>query len=117
MTMFEVPEDLIEAIEMSSFERLLPTQGVKAVHRVLIDPKDSKAEKESDAWIETQKGIWPEVDRVVARLHEVAPVNIHPEWVREPWWMTLCLPWSQDLQEAIDKADAWCEGRVNAQPS
>ena len=113
----KIPEDLIEAIEMSTFERLLPTQGIKAVHRVLIDPEDSKAEKESKEWIETQKGLWPDVDRVVIRLHEVAPVQVHPEWGRESWWMTLCMPWSQNLQEAIDNADSWCDRRNGAESS
>jgi cyclopropane fatty-acyl-phospholipid synthase-like methyltransferase len=113
----EIPEDLVEAIEMSTFERLLPTQGTKAIHRFLIDPKDSKAKKESTKWIETQKGLWPEVDRVVVRLHETAPVKIHPEWARESWWMTLCMPWSQDLEAAIKDADIWCDRQNDAKSS
>lgn len=106
----EIPSDLIEAIEMSSFERQLPRQGCKAIHRFLIDPDNEDAKKQANEWIENQKGLWPEVDRVVYRLHHITPgKNNHAPWLREPWWMQLTLPWSDDLETAIKSADAWCD--------
>lgn len=115
-TKFEIPEDLIGAIEMSSFERQLPKQGCPAIHRFLMDPENEDHEKAASDWIENQKGIWPEVDRVVYRLHMVTPDkgDLAP-WLREPWWIMLGLPWSTDLEEAIKSADAWCD-RHQPQP-
>jgi hypothetical protein len=114
---FEIPEDLIEAIEMGSFERFMPRQGSPLIHKFLMDPEDEVAGKVATEWIEQQKKLWPEVDRVVIRLHEVAPVEDMPEWHHQPWWMTLTLPWSDGLKEAIRDADSWCDKRENAQPS
>ncbi len=108
-TKLEIPEDLIEAIELSSFERQLPEQGIKAIHRFLIDSSDEKAAKESEEWIEKQKALWQKVDEAVIRCHEVAPVVSVPEWLSEEWWITLCLPWSEQLEEAIKSAHAWCD--------
>lgn len=109
----EIPSDLIEAIEMSSFERQLPRQGCTAIHKFLIDPNNEDAEERANEWIENQKGLWPEVDRVVYRLHSlgVPEENNRPPWLREPWWMRLTLPWSDDLEASIKSADAWCDSR------
>jgi hypothetical protein len=113
----EIPNDLIEAIEMSSFERQLPRQGCGAIHKFLIDPENEEAEKQANDWIENQKGLWPEVDRVVHRLHMVAPAESDfAPWLREGWWMQLTLPWSDDLKVAIESADAWCDSHDD-QPS
>jgi hypothetical protein len=119
-TKFEIPSDLIEAIEMSSFERQLPKQGCTAIHRFLIDPENKTAENDASEWIENQKGLWPEVDRVVRRLHEVAPMYggmLFPEWHHQPWWVMLGLPWSNDLKEAIRGADLWCDKHEDAKSS
>lgn len=108
----EIPPDLIEAIELSSFERQLPRQGCSAIHKFLIDPDNKDAEEQANKWIENQKGLWPEVDRVVYRLHMVTPdkSDLAP-WLREEWWMQLTLPWSDNLEAAIKSADAWCDSR------
>lgn len=105
----EIPEDLIEAIEISSFERQLPKQGTKAIHRFLIDSSDEKAAKESEKWIEKQKSLWQKVDEVVIRCHKVSPVENIPEWLKEEWWITLCMPWSENLEDAIKSAHIWCD--------
>jgi len=112
---FDVPEDLIEAIEMGSFERLIPRQGSPVIHKFLMNPDDEVAGEAATKWIEQQKAFWPEVDRVVHRLHEVAPVDALPEWHHQPWWMMLTLPWSDELGQAIRDADSWCDKRENAQ--
>ena len=112
---FDVPEDLIEAIEMGSFERLIPRQGSPVIHKFLMNPDDEVAGEAATEWIEQQKAFWPEVDRVVHRLHEVAPVDALPEWHHQPWWMMLTLPWSDELGQAIRDADSWCDKRENAQ--
>jgi len=112
----EIPSDLIEAIEMSSFERQLPRQGCSEIHKFLMDPNNENAEERANKWIENQKALWPEVDRVVMRLHEVAPVDTAlPKWHHQPWWMMLTLPWSDGLDQAIRDADSWCDKRENAQ--
>ena len=114
---FEVPEDLVEAIEMGSFERLIPRQGSPVIHKFLMNPDDEVAEEAATEWIEQQKALWPEVDRVVMRLHEVAPVDAMPEWHHQSWWMMLTLPWSDGLDQAIRDADSWCDKRENVQSS
>ena len=114
---FEVPEDLIEAIEMSSFERQLPRQGSPVIHKFLMDPNNEDAETNAKEWIDGQKALWPKVDKVVMRLHEVAPVNAMPEWHYQPWWIKLTLPWSDGLDDAISEADAWCDKRENVKSS
>lgn len=114
---FEVPEDLIEAIEMGSFERLIPRQGSPIIHKFLMDPDDEVAGGAAMEWVEQQKALWPKVDQVVMRLHEVAPVDAMPEWHHQSWWMTLTLPWSDGLDEAIRDANSWCNKRENAQSS
>jgi hypothetical protein len=78
-TTFEIPEDLIDAIEMSSFERQLPRQGSPLIHKFLMDPDNDNAETDAKEWIGMQQLLWPNVDRVVARLHKVAPVDALPE--------------------------------------
>ena len=113
----EIPEDLIEAIEMGSFERQIPRQGSPVIHKFLINPDDEIAGEAATEWIDNQKTFWPEVDRVVQRLHEVAPVDALPEWHHQPWWMMLTLPWSDGLGQAIRDADSWCDKRENAQSS
>ena len=112
---FDVPEDLIEAIEMGSFERLIPRQGSPVIHKFLMNPDDEVAGEAATKWIEQQKAFWPEVDRVVHRLHEVAPVDALPEWHHQPWWMMLPLPWSDELGAAIRDAASGCAKRENAQ--
>ena len=114
-TTFEIPEDLINAIEMSSFERQLPRQGSPLIHKFLMDPDNDNAETDAKEWIGMQQLLWPNVDRVVARLHKVAPVDALPEWHHQPWWMMLTLPWSDELGQAIRDADSWCDKRENAQ--
>ena len=116
-TTFEIPEDLINAIEMSSFERQLPRQGSPIIHKFLMDPDNDNTETDAKEWIEMQQLLWPNVDRVVARLHKVAPVDALPEWHHQPWWMKLTLPWSDGLGAAINEADAWCDKREDAQSS
>ena len=88
-------------------------------HDVLreMNPDDEVAGKAATEWIEQQKAFWPEVDRVVMRLHEAAPVDATPEWHHQPWWMMLTLPWSDGLGQAIRDADSWCDKRENAQSS
>jgi hypothetical protein len=109
----EIPSDLIEAIEMSSFERQLPRQGCTAIHKFLMDPNNEDAEDQANKWIENQKTLWPEVDRVVYRLQMIgvsAKDDLAP-WLREAWWMQLNLPWSDNLGAAIELADVWCDLR------
>ena len=114
---FDVPEDLIEAIEMGSFERLIPRQGSPVIHKFLMNPDDEVAGEAAAEWVEQQKALWSEVDRVVMRLHEVAPVDAMPEWHHQSWWMMLTLPWSDGLDQAIRDADSWCDKRENVQSS
>ena len=76
--------------------------------------------KSAEEWIESQKAIWPKVDEVVIRLHEVAPVTdegVMPKWANEEWWIALCLPWSDQLEEAVKSAHVWCDRRENAESS
>jgi hypothetical protein len=109
-TMFEIPEDLVKAIEMSSFERQLPKQGSRDVMRFLMDPKDPMAAKKAKKWIEDQKGVWQEVDDVVRRLHTVSPLDgPTPAWSHHEWWLVLCMPWSQELAQAVRDANGWCD--------
>ena len=112
-TQFEIPEDLIVAIEMSSFERQLPRQGAPVIHKFLMDPDNEDAKQGAENWIMEQQALWPEVDRVVSRLQEIAPVASLPEWHHQPWWMKLTMPWSNDLSAAVAEADAWCDKREN----
>ena len=117
---FEVPEDLVQAIELSSLERNLPRQGSSEIHKFLMDPDDEAAAKAAEEWVESQRGVWPEVDRVVRRLHEVAPVDgtmPFPEWHHQPWWTQLCMAWSDKLDEAVKNADMWCDNKENAESS
>ena len=116
----EIPEDLVEAIEMSSLERMLPKQGNREVIRYLTDQNHKEAAKSAEEWIESQKALWPKVDEVVIRLHEVAPMeetDLAPAWTGEEWWVALCLPWSDKLEEAVQSAHVWCDRRENAQSS
>lgn len=116
----EIPEDLVEAIEMGSLERMLPKQGSREVIRYLTNIEDKEAAKSAEKWIESQKAVWPKVDEVVIRLHEIAPVNeedVMPVWSGEEWWITLCLPWSDQLEEAVKSAHVWCDRRENAKSS
>ena len=69
-TEFKIPEDLVEAIEMSSLERMLPKQGNREVIRYLTDTKDKEAAKSAEKWVESQKAVWPKVDEVVIRLQK-----------------------------------------------
>jgi hypothetical protein len=109
-TTFEIPEDLVKAIEMGSFERQLPKQGDRDVMRYLMDPTDGAAAEKAKKWIEGQKGVWQEVDDVVRRLHQVSPLNgPTPAWSHHEWWLVLCMPWSQDLTQAVRDANAWCD--------
>ena len=115
-TAFEIPEDLIEAIEMVSFERQLPKQGNRDVLRYLLDPKDEDTAKKAEEWVENQKAVWQEVDRVVRRLHQVAPVNdLTPDWTQQEWWLILCMPWSEQLGEAVRSAERWWDGLADAE--
>ena len=116
---FEIPEDLISAIEMSSFERQLPRQGSSAIHKFLMNPEDEVAMSNAKEWIETQKAIWPKVDEVVRRLHKVSPLSgqSFPEWHHQPWWTQLCMAWSDDLAAAVDAADKWCDRKENDESS
>ncbi len=119
-TKLEIPEDLVAAIEMSSLERFLPKQGNRDVIKYLIDVKDEKAALLAKKWIENQKGVWPKVDEVVIRLHKVAPMSendLAPAWTGEDWWVTLCMPWSDELEEAVGSAHVWCDRRENAESS
>ena len=50
-TEFKIPEDLVEAIEMSSLERMLPKQGNREVIRYLTDTKDKEAAKLAEEWV------------------------------------------------------------------
>ena len=50
-TEFKIPEDLVEAIEMSSLERMLPKQGNREVIRYLTDTKDKEAAKSAEKWV------------------------------------------------------------------
>ncbi len=113
---FEIPEDLIEAIEVSSFERQLPRQGSPVIHKFLMNPEDENALKMAKEWIDAQKAIWPKVDDVVRRLHKIAPLNgePYPEWHHQPWWGKLCMAWSDDLEQAIKEASVWCDKKENA---
>ena len=107
---FEIPEDLVNAIEMASFERQLPKQGSRDVMRYLMDPTDEAAAAKAKKWIESQKTIWQEVDHVVRRMHEVSPLNgLTPEWSHHEWWLILCMPWSEHLTQAVRDANAWCD--------
>lgn len=111
-TTFSIPEDLIQAIEIGSFERQLPKQGGRCIHRYLMDPDDKELQKEVQEWIEVQQGLWPEVDATVMRLHTIGSNDRHEHpWVFADWWMTLCMPWSSNLNEAIQSANQWCDGQ------
>ena len=115
---FEVPEDLVTAIEMVSFERQLPKQGNRDVLRHLVDPTDEDTAKKVEQWIEDQKRVWQDVDRVVLRLHEVAPVTeLTPNWAQQEWWLVLGMPWSEQLAEAVKSADQWCDRQEDAKSS
>lgn len=119
-TKLEIPEDLVAAIEMSSLERFLPKQGNRDVIRYLTDTEDKQAAVVAERWIENQKGVWPKVDEVVIRLHEVSPMNegdLAPAWTGEDWWVILCMPWSDQLEEAVKSAHVWCDRRENAESS
>tara|TARA_Y100001956_G_C4090159_1_gene172589 strand:+ start:508 stop:879 length:372 start_codon:yes stop_codon:yes gene_type:complete len=119
-TEFKIPEDLVEAIEMSSLERMLPKQGNREVIRYLTDTKDKEAAKSAEKWVESQKAVWPKVDEVVIRLHKVAPMqeeDLAPAWTGEEWWIALCMPWSDNLEEAVKSAHVWCDRRENAKSS
>jgi hypothetical protein len=113
-TTFSIPEDLIQAIEIGSFERQLPKQGDSCVHRCLMDPEDKELQQEVEEWIEAQKGLWAEVNKVIIRLHDTAGSaedgRDYP-WVFADWWMVLCMPWSSNLNEAIQSANQWCDGQ------
>lgn len=111
-TTFSIPEDLIQAIEICSFERQLPKQGGRCIHRYLMDPNDKELQKEVQEWIEVQQGLWPEVDAAVIRLHTTGSNDRHEHpWVFTDWWMALCMPWSSNLNEAIQSANQWCDGQ------
>ena len=112
-TTFSIPEDLMQAIEICSFERQLPKQGGRCIHRYLMDPDDKELQQEVQEWIETQKGLWPEVDAVVVKLHDtVSPSDKHEyPWIFSDWWMVLCMPWSTELNEAIKSAHQWCDAQ------
>jgi hypothetical protein len=117
---FEVPEDLIQAIELSSFERNLPRQGAPQIHKFLMSAADDDAATAAEEWIENQRLVWPKVDEVVRRLHEVAPMGDKmpfPEWHHQPWWQQLCMPWSDKLDEAVQDANKWCDNRKNGESS
>jgi hypothetical protein len=110
---FSIPEDLIQAIQISSFERQLPKQGDSCVHRYLIDSSNETLQKPVEEWIEYQKSLWPKVDKIVRRLHSADDFkdgSDHP-WVYTSWWMSLCMPWSSDLSEAIRSAEEWCDAQ------
>lgn len=109
-TAFSIPEDLIQAIQISSFERQLPKQGDPCVHRYLMDSSNETLQKPVEEWIEYQKSLWPKVDEVVGRLHSTNNDSDHP-WVYTSWWMSLCMPWSSDLNEAIRSAEEWCDAQ------
>ena len=47
-TTFSIPEDLVQAIEISSFERQLPKQGSSCVHRYLMKSDDQELQQEVD---------------------------------------------------------------------
>lgn len=111
-TTFSIPEDLVQAIEISSFERQLPKQGDSCVHRYLMTPDDKELQQKVEDWIEIQKGLWPKVDEVIIKLHET--VDIHSEefpWIYTDWWMSLCMPWSSNLEVAIQSAHQWCDAQ------
>lgn len=112
-TTFSIPEDLIQAIEISSFERQLPKQGSSCVHRYLMKPDDKELQQEVEDWIENQKGLWPKVDEVTIRLHNTVVPDGKNEfpWIYTDWWMSLCMPWSSNLEEAIQSADQWCDAQ------
>jgi hypothetical protein len=110
-TTFSIPEDLIQAIEISSFERQLPKQGDSCVHRYLMKSDDQKLQQEVEDWIENQKGLWPEVDVVIIRLHETVGPDEDFPWIYADWWMSLCMPWSSNLEVAIQSAHQWCDAQ------
>ena len=110
-TTFSIPEDLVQAIEISSFERQLPKQGSSCVHRYLMKSDDQELQQEVEDWIENQKGLWPKVDEVIIRLHETVGSDKDFPWIYADWWMSLCMPWSSNLEVAIQSAHQWCDAQ------
>ena len=122
--MMELPEDLLVALDVYQSEpNGVPPQGspsLRAMNRMGGEP--TKADFE---WVERQVELQERASDLWATIYEIAPMPTaddvkagqapeFPDWIGTIWQQTMLDPWAQDLEAAIEKAEAYLAGKQAA---
>lgn len=113
----ELPEDLLVALDIyQSDPDGVPPQGspsLRAMNR--LDGEPTKADFE---WVERQLALQDRASELWDEINQVAPMPTredvmsqeapaYPDWIGTIWQRTMLDPWSQNLAEAIEEAEAY----------
>lgn len=120
-----IPEGLWVSLTSYTADRdWLPPQGTPGL-RALVKLGTSPTPRDLE-WIECQQELFPRAQAVLEKIHELAPMPTteqvmngdeveYPDWVGTMWAETLMHPWSQDLADAIEEAEAYVGAKASAE--
>jgi len=122
--MNELPEDLLVALDIyQSDPEGIPPQGspsLRAMNRMEGEPTPADF-----AWVENQTKLQERAMELWVKVNEIDPVPtpedvtngkspVFPDWIGTIWQRTILDPWAQDLNDAIEEAEAYLESKQTA---